>query len=295
MLTHMRRYFLFFVVNIGIVLTISLVLNLLGVSPYIEARGLNMESLAIYCLIWGMAGAFISLAISRIMAKMMMGVKVIDPMTRDSELQWLVSTTHDFAKAAGLRKMPEVGIYESPELNAFATGPTKNRALVAVSTGLLRRMNRSEIEGVLAHEVSHISNGDMVTMTLIQGIMNAFVMFLARLIAFALTQNMKDESRPMARMFITLGLEMVLAIVSAIVVAYFSRKREFRADHGGAVLSGRENMIAALRALKRNFQPLDPRGEALATLKISTRSSFAAFLATHPPLEDRIRRLEQYH
>ncbi|HRK03240.1 MAG TPA: protease HtpX, partial [Oligoflexia bacterium] len=200
MLTHMRRYFLFFVVNIGIVLTISLVLNLLGVSPYIEARGLNMESLAIYCLIWGMAGAFISLAISRIMAKMMMGVKVIDPMTRDSELQWLVSTTHDFAKAAGLRKMPEVGIYESPELNAFATGPTKNRALVAVSTGLLRRMNRSEIEGVLAHEVSHISNGDMVTMTLIQGIMNAFVMFLARLIAFALTQNMKDESRPMARM-----------------------------------------------------------------------------------------------
>lgn len=293
--TIFKRYFLFFAVNIGIVITISLILNLLGVAPYIEARGINMESLAIYCLIWGMGAAFISLGISRIMAKLMMGVKVISPTTRDNELQWLVNKTHEFAKAAGLRKMPEVGIYESPELNAFATGPTKSRALVAVSTGLLHRMSRDEVEGVLAHEVSHIANGDMVTMTLIQGVMNAFVMFLARLIAFALTQNMKEESRPMARIFITIGLEIVLAIASAIVVAYFSRRREYRADHGGAILAGRDNMIAALRALKRNFEPIDQRGQALATLKISTGDTFAAILATHPPLADRIRKLEQYH
>src|SRR5690606_37107750 len=175
-----KRIFLFLAVNALVVITISTLMRLFGVEPYLQANGLNLESLAVFCLLWGMGGAFISLGLSRIMAKWMMGVKVIDPNTTDSNAQELVQTVYRLARAAGLSKMPEVGIYQSPEVNAFATGPTKARSLVAVSTGLLQRMRQDEVEGVLAHEVAHIANGDMVTMTLVQGVINAFVMFLAR-------------------------------------------------------------------------------------------------------------------
>ncbi len=165
-----KRIFLFMAVNILIMVTITTVLSLFNVQPYLTANGLNYESLMIFCLVWGLGGAFMSLALSRIMAKWMMGVKVIDPKTRDPEMHDLVQRVHGFAKRAGIQKMPEVGYYEGDELNAFATGPTKNRSLVAVSTGLLRSMNKNEVDGVLAHEVAHIANGDMVTMTLLQGI-----------------------------------------------------------------------------------------------------------------------------
>lgn len=190
-----KRVFLFLTVNVLIMVTISLVLNLLGVQPYLTAKGIDYSSLAIFCLLWGFGGAFISLALSKVMAKWMMGVKILDPKTvSGANDRWLIQTVHQLAAKAGLQKMPEVGIYESEELNAFATGPTKNRSLVAVSTGLLDRMDRGEVEGVLGHEIAHIANGDMVTMTLVQGVVNAFVMFFARILAFAVSQLVDEEN-----------------------------------------------------------------------------------------------------
>lgn len=295
-----KRIFLFFLVNMAMVVTISLVLGLLGVGPYLTRQGLNYESLAFFCLVWGMGGALFSLAISRISAKWMMGVKVIDPQA-PGEFGDLLQRVHHLARSARLPAMPEVGVYDSPEVNAFATGPTKSRALVAVSTGLLRRMNRDEVEGVLAHEVAHIANGDMVTMTLIQGIVNAFVMFLARIAAFALSQalagNRNDDreegvASPMMFHMITMVFEIALGILGAMIVAYFSRSREFRADSGGAMLAGREKMRAALKRLAGNAELVDREHESLATFKISgSQGGLLALLATHPPLEERIRRL----
>lgn len=292
-----KRVFLFLAVNILIVLTISIVLNLLGVRPYLTARGIDLGALAVFCLIWGMGGAFISLALSRVIAKWMTGVQVIttdhpDPATRE-----LVNTVHNLARAANLPAMPQVGIYDSPEPNAFATGPTKRRALVAVSTGLLRRMGRREVEGVLGHEISHIANGDMVTMTLLQGVINAFVMFLARVLAFVFSQALRrDDERGggyfMQYIFVFV-LEIVFSILGAMVVAAFSRWREFRADAGGARLAGRESMIGALEGLLRSSQLVTEGQPSLAAFKISSgkRRGFLALMATHPPLEDRIARL----
>jgi heat shock protein HtpX len=286
-----------------VMVTISLILNVLGVQPYLTARGLDYGSLAAFCLVWGMGGAFISLALSRMMAKWMMGVQVIDPSVRDPELQGLVERVHHLARAAGLPKMPEVGIYESPEVNAFATGPTKSRALVAVSTGLLHRMRSDEVDGVLGHEVAHIANGDMVTMTLIQGVVNAFAMFLARVLAFAISQATSRGSEDReegssftggATYFITqFVLEMVFLVLGSVVVAWFSRQREFRADQGGARLAGREKMVSALEALRRTYEAVDPNAQPAAqTLKISSRGTgIFRFFSTHPPLEERIERL----
>lgn len=289
-----KRIGLFLAVNVLVMVTISIVLNLLGVQPYIQAQGINYEQLMIFCLVWGMGGAFISLGISRIMAKMMMGVKVINPSTATGPQKEIVDMVHRFAKSSGITTMPEVGIYDSPEINAFATGPTKNRSLVAVSTGLLHRMDRDQVEGVIGHEVAHIANGDMVTMTLLQGIINAFVMFLARIVAFAISQNAKEESRPMIRFAVTMVLEIVLSVLGAIVVSYFSRLREFRADAGGARLAGREKMISALKGLQGTLNRIDNEQPAYATLKISGKpGGLMALLSTHPPLEERIRRLER--
>jgi heat shock protein HtpX len=298
-----KRIFLFLALNMLIVLTLSVLLNVLGVRPYLNANGLDYEQLAAFCLIWGMGGAFISLGLSRIMAKWMMGVKVIDAGTRDPELQGLVQTVHALARGAGLPKMPEVGIYNSPEVNAFATGPTKSRSLVAVSTGLLQRMGSAEVEGVLGHEVAHIANGDMVTMTLLQGVVNAFVMFLSRIIAFAVTQALagrRDDREGSAVggpvfYIVTFVLEIVFMILGSILIAAFSRRREFRADQGGARLAGRENMIRALESLQRMQGLVDPNTQpAVATLKISSKPGgvFALF-STHPPLETRIERLQR--
>ncbi len=289
-----KRTLIFLGVNLLILVTLSITLNLLGIGRYFSDRGIDYNSLMLFCLVWGMGGAFISLALSRIMAKWMMGVVVIDPGTADAELAWLVNTVHALAKAAGLPRMPEVGYYPSPEINAFATGPTKARALVAVSAGLLERMDRTQVEGVLAHEVAHVANGDMVTMTLVQGIINAFVMFLARVIAFFLANRGRDsESSSAPSYLIIMALEIALSFLGMLVVAAFSRYREYRADAGGASLAGREKMIAALEALKKTVNYADLTGkESLATLKISGKRGFFALFSTHPPLEDRIERLK---
>lgn len=293
-----KRIGLFLMVNVLVVVTISTVLNVLGVKPYLTANGLNMASLMVFCLVWGMGGAFISLAISRMMAKWMMGVQVITDETRDPELRQLRQTVHELARAAKLPAMPEVGVYDSPELNAFATGPTKSRSLVAVSTGLLRRMTPAEVKGVLGHEVAHIANGDMVTMTLIQGIVNAFAMFLARIIAYGLTMakgrdGEESESSPFAYYAIQFVLEMVFMVLGSMVVAWFSRYREYRADNGGARLAGRDNMIQALEALRRSMDVQDESPQsAIQALKISTRpNGFLKYFSTHPPLEERIEKL----
>lgn len=297
-----KRIGLFLAVNALVIITISTLLNILGVKPYITAYGLNYESLIIFCLIWGMGGAFISLALSRIMAKWTMGVKVIGTTTQDPELRELVQMVHELSRVAHLPAMPQVGVYESPEINAFATGPTKSRSLVAVSTGLLRRMNHAEVKGVIGHEIAHIANGDMVTMTLVQGVVNAFVMFLARVIAYALTMTRGEDSEerqgtPVSYFIVQFVLEMVFMVLGSIVVAWFSRYREFRADSGGARLAGRENMIQALEGLKRTIESQDPTPQpAIASLKISgRRSGFMKLFSTHPPLEERIAKLKQGH
>lgn len=297
-----KRIFLFLLVNILVMITITVVLGLLHVGRLFPAGGL--PGLAIFCLVWGFAGSLISLALSRVMAKWTMGVQVIPPETNDPALRGLVETVHGLARSAGL-PLPEVGIYESDELNAFATGPTKSRALVAVSTGLLRRMSRDEIEGVLGHEITHVANGDMVTMTLIQGVINAFVLFLSRVLAFAVTQAMRsrddrDSGGGYFMQFILVTLfQVVFGILGMIVVSWFSRWREFRADAGGARLAGRRNMIDALQALRRFHDPELANAEAarapsFQALKISGRHSrFLSLFADHPPLEERIARLEQ--
>ncbi len=294
-MSWVKRIGLFVVVNILIITTISIVLNLLGVKPYITEQGIDYNALMVFCLIWGMGGAFISLGLSRIMAKMLMRVKVIDPRSATGTQKEIVDMVYRYSKAAGISKMPEVGIYDSPEINAFATGPTKNRSLVAVSTGLLNRMDRDQVEGVIGHEVAHIANGDMVTMTLIQGIMNAFVMFLARVIAFAVSQNVKQENRFIVQFVTIIVLQILLSILGSIVVSYFSRAREFRADAGGARLAGREKMISALKGLQGTLGRVDNEQAAFATLKISGKKGggLMALLSTHPPLEERIRRLER--
>jgi heat shock protein HtpX len=246
-----------------------------------------------------MVGAFISLALSRMMAKWMMGVVVIDPERAAGPERQLLHTVYHLAKRAGLSAMPEVGIYESPEVNAFATGPTKSRALVAVSSGLLRRMNAAEIEGVLGHEIAHIMNGDMVTMTILQGIVNAFVMFFARAIAYAIARTKRDDSSsesfsPVLYSVLVFVFEILFMILGAIVIATYSRYREFRADAGGADLAGRDKMIMALKGLKRTIEIEDPHTDqpAFQVMKISSKKSYLHLFCSHPPLDERIARLE---
>lgn len=303
-----KRITLFLLVNILVMVTVSFTLSLLGVSGRLStAYGLDYYSLAIFCLVWGMAGSLISLALSRFMAKQMMGVEVIDPNTRDPELQDLLQIVHSLAKSAGLPKMPEVGIYDSPDINAFATGPSKSRALVAVSTGLLGRMDRAEIEGVLGHEIAHVANGDMVTLTLIQGIVNAFAMFLARVLAFFIAQALRNNDRDDREhssgggwlQFILVPIfEIVFLILGSLVVKAFSRYREFRADAGGARLAGQDKMIKALRKLQQVYEaPVVEQAQgqvpaAMQALQISSRDGFMALFASHPPLEKRIEALE---
>jgi heat shock protein HtpX len=285
-----KRIFLFLITNLAIVLTLSVVLSVLGVGRYVGPGGLDIGSLATFCFIWGMGGAFISLQLSRWMAKRATGVQLVEGRTGRHEADWLYATVQRLTQQANL-PMPEVGIYDSPEVNAFATGPSKSRSLVAVSSGLLRAMRPEEVEGVLAHEVAHIANGDMVTMTLLQGIMNAFVMFLARLIAFFMRSS--DSRNSGGSYMVVFMLEIVLGILGSMVTAWFSRHREFRADHGGATLAGRDKMIGALRRLAANRNLVDTRHEALATMKINGTRGWMVFFSTHPPLEARIAALER--
>lgn len=288
----MKRILLFVVTNLAIMVTLSIVLSLLGISGYVREGQLDMGALLAFCFVWGMGGAFLSLAMSRVIAKWTMGVRLIEGQTGQPELDWLYQTVRRLTVQAQL-PMPQVGVYDSPEVNAFATGPNKSRSLVAVSSGLLRTMRREEVEGVLAHEVSHIQNGDMVTMTLLQGVINAFVMFLARIVAFAVRQGSDSRNAYMLSFVVMIVLEIILGILGMVIVAWFSRAREFRADAGGAALAGRGNMIAALRRLADAKQLVDNREPALATLKINGARSWMALTSTHPPIEERIRALEQ--
>jgi heat shock protein HtpX len=289
-----KRIVLFLAVNLLVIVTISILLAALGIGPYLTRQGIDYGSLMAFCLVWGMGGAFISLALSRAMAKAMMGVRVIDPRTPDAGAQELLQTVARLARGAGI-PMPEVGVYEADDLNAFATGPTRSRALVAVSSGMLRRMRGNEIEGVLGHEVSHIANGDMVTMTLLQGIVNAFAMFLARAIAWgiALGTRRDEEEAPSYGMAIAIQfvLQIVLMVLGSMVVLWFSRWREFRADAGGARVAGRDRMIGALEALRRNVEQVAPAAPAVAAFRISNPGGFSRLFASHPPLEERIARL----
>ncbi len=293
----MKRFMLFFGVNILIVVMLSLVMNLLGVQPYLTSYGINYQSLLIFCLIWGMGGAFISLQLSKWMAKTMMGVEIVSTNGPHSDLVHMV---HHLSKKAGLTTMPEVGIYQSPDLNAFATGPSKKNSLVAVSTGLMQKMDREELEGVLAHEVSHIANGDMVTMTLIQGVMNAFVMFLARALAFAISQATKKDDEGeggglgfFAQYALIMLFEMIFGVLASIVVFWFSRLREFRADSGAASISSKEKMIKALEALKRSYPNLHKGESSFQAMQISSKTNWAEVFSTHPNLDRRIEALKR--
>ena len=289
-----KRIGFFILTNILIMVTISIILNVLGIGSYVNEFGLSVPNLLAFCLIWGMAGAFISLLLSRQMAKWTMGVQIVNPSTVSGVEGELVEMVRRLSNSARI-PMPEVGIYESPEINAFATGPTKKRSLVAVSTGLLNNMDRNEVEGVIGHEISHISNGDMVTMVLIQGVVNAFAMFLSRIISYFVSTMVKEEMEYLVRIVLTIVLDIVFSILGSIVVAYFSRRREFAADLGSAKIAGKARMIAALQALQRTINaPADNRGEAMASLKISThKKGFLHLFSTHPSLEDRIAALEK--
>lgn len=294
-MNFIKRFGLMIVINLLVMVTVSILLNIFNVRPYLEHNGINYQQLMIFCLIWGFGGAFVSLLMSKFMAKKMMGVQVIDPNGRSSQTeQWLLQTVHTLARNAGLNKMPEVGIYESPDMNAFATGPSRRNSLVAVSTGLLNKMDQNEVEGVLAHEVAHIANGDMVTMVLIQGIVNAFGMFLSRVIASVIMRSDDDRKSNSGMQFmLTMVLDMVFSFLGMFVIAYFSRVREFRADAGGALYGGREKMIQALQKLQKETSAPAVENNAMATLQISDRRSrMMALLSTHPKLEDRIAKLK---
>ncbi|MDW8305690.1 MAG: protease HtpX [Leptospiraceae bacterium] len=293
-----KRVFLFMLTNLMVIATISLVLNILGVHHYLQASGINVEALLLFCLIWGMGGSFISLFLSKWMAKMAMGVEVIDPRRAVGAEAELVDMVYRLARQAGLSKMPEVGIYDSPEVNAFATGPSRNNSLVAVSTGLLHHMNRDEVEGVLGHEVAHIANGDMVTMTLLQGIINAFVMFLSRVLAYVISMATRSDEEESGFPYVLHGIlvfvfDILFTILGSLVVAWFSRYREYRADAGGARLAGKGKMIAALRRLKDYVEQVDNHAPSFASMKISNKEGILALFSTHPPLEKRIERLMQ--
>lgn len=296
-----KRIFLFLAVNFLVMLSVSALLKVFHVQPYLTQYGLDIRSLLIFCLVWGMGGAFISLSLSRVMAKWMLGVRVIDPHTQDPQLHRLCTTVERLVQKAGLPEMPEIGIYESNEVNAFATGPSKRRSLVAVSSGLLNQMNQVELEGVLGHELTHIANGDMVTMTLIQGVVNAFVMFLARVLAFILSGLGRGQRRESfgggTYMIFVFLFEIVFMILGSLVIFWFSRQREYRADQGGAEIAGKEKMIAALQSLGALTRRVDPRAAqpAFRTLKISTPTSsgLALLFSSHPPIEMRIERLKQ--
>lgn len=288
----MKRTLLFLGTNLAIVLVLSVTMRLLGVEPYLNANGLDLSSLLIFAAVMGFGGSFISLAISKWTAKRAMGVKVIETPSNSNEF-WLVETVRRYAGEAGI-KMPEVGIYDSPDVNAFATGMSKNSSLIAVSTGLLQRMTRPEAEAVLGHEVAHAANGDMVTLALIQGVVNTFVMFLSRVIGHLVDRVVfKTERGHGPAFFVTMIVaELVLGILASMIVMWFSRKREFRADQGGASLAGRGNMIAALERLNSlHPQPLPDKMAAFGIGGGGATGGLKRLFMTHPPLEERIAAL----
>ena len=289
----MKRILLFIVTNLAVMLVLGIAASLLGVNRYLTANGLNLGMLLGFAALMGFGGAIISLLISKPMAKWTTGAQIIND-SADPTHRWIVGTVEGFAKTAGIG-MPEVAIYDG-EPNAFATGAFKNSALVAVSTGLLHSMNREEVEAVIGHEISHVANGDMVTLTLVQGVMNTFVVFLSRVIGYFVDKVILKNDRDgvgIGYMITTIVLDIVLGVLASIVVAWFSRQREYRADAGAAALMGRKQpMINALARLGG----MDPGQlpQNVATMGISGRpSGLMALFSSHPPIEDRIRALQQ--
>ena len=289
----MKRIFLFLATNLAVMITLSVVASVLGLNQFITAQGLDPLALLGFAAVFGFGGAFISLAMSKWTAKMAVGARVIEQPSNSAEA-WLLATVARQAEAAGIGK-PEVAIYDSPDVNAFATGMSRDNALVAVSTGLLNRMTQDEAEAVLGHEVAHIANGDMVTMALLQGVLNTFVIFIARAVGWAvdraLSKNEESSGPGVAYFVVHIALEILLGIVASIIVAAFSRRREFRADSGGASLAGRNKMIAALQRLQSvHEEAMLPERVAAFGIR-NGKGGFLALLSTHPPLEERIEAL----
>jgi len=284
---------LFLLTNIAVIAVASIAMSLFGVGSTLQANGVDLDydNLFMFALIFGFAGSFVSLAMSKFMAKQMTGAEVITQ-PRNADEQWLLETVHAFADKAGIGR-PEVAIYDSPEPNAFATGMSKNNALVAVSTGLLRNMTKEEVAAVLGHEVAHIANGDMITMTLLQGVVNTFVIFFARIAGHFVDRVIlkNEEGHGIGYYVASFIFEIIFGILASMITMWFSRYREFHADNGGAYLAGKQNMIAALRRLA-SMQPGE-LPEQLAAFGISDKpSKLGALFASHPPLEERIARLE---
>jgi heat shock protein HtpX len=292
----MKRILLFLGTNLAIIVVLGITLRLLGVERILDEQGVGLDytSLLIFAAVFGMGGSFISLALSKWMAKKAMRVRVIEQPRNASE-SWLVETVRRQAREAGIG-MPEVGIFDSPQANAFATGMSRNNALVAVSSGLLQQMTREEAEAVMAHEVTHVANGDMVTLALIQGVVNTFVIFFARVIGHLVDRVVFKTERGHGPAFwiVTIVAEILLAVLASIIVMWFSRRREFRADAGGARLAGRENMIAALQRLRAGHrqQDLPDQFEAFG-IAGRVGVGLKRLFMSHPPLEERIRALAE--
>jgi heat shock protein HtpX len=288
-----KRIFYFLLTNVLVLVTISIIFSLIGGGNYInEQGGIDFASLLVVSAVIGFTGSFISLAMSRWMAKKMMNVRVLNtegPLAHHEK--GIVEKVHRLSRAAGLTHMPEVGLYDSAEVNAFATGPSKKRSLVAVSTGLLQEMDEDAVEGVIAHEVAHIANGDMVTMTLLQGVVNTFVVFLARIAAWGVTRFVREDLAPVVHFIAVLVFQIAFSILGSLVVFAYSRHREYHADRGGADLAGRDKMVHALQTLKAYSNRINGDDQdTIATLKINNKGKSMLF-STHPDLDERIRRL----
>jgi heat shock protein HtpX len=288
----MKRIVLFLATNLAVVLLLYVVAEITGLNAWLAIHGGSLGGLLVFSAFFGFAGSFISLAMSKTIAKASMGVRVIGQSADPTE-QWLLGVVQQHARAVGVG-MPEVGIFDSPEPNAFATGANRNSALVAVSTGLLQRMNHQEIEAVLGHEMTHVANGDMVTLTLLQGVVNTFVIFLSRVIGNIIDRAVfrSEDGRGIASFVTVIVLQLVLGILANIIVMWFSRRREFRADRGGAELTGKGNMIAALEELKRVHEPLPSQQfAAFGIADGSVAGGLKRLFVSHPPLDERIAAL----
>lgn len=295
----MKRILLFLATNLAVVLVASITLNILGVGSYMSAQGLNLGSLLVFCAVFGFAGSFVSLFLSKTMAKMGTGTQIIDQ-PRTAQERWLLDTVKELSEKAGIG-MPEVGIFPSPESNAFATGWNKNASLVAVSQGLLDRFSQREARAVIGHEIGHVANGDMVTLSLIQGVVNTFVMFFARIIGYAvdsfLRRDEEENSGPGIGFYVVSFIaEIILGIAASAIVMWFSRKREFRADEAGAELAGRGDMIAALERLRSEYDAPSAMPATMSAFGIRKggQGGLAAMFTSHPPLEQRIAALQSH-
>lgn len=290
----MKRIALFLATNIAVLLVAGIVLNLLGIDARMAARGQSLTGLLVFAAVIGFAGSFISLAMSKWVAKRSTGAVVIEQPRNEIEA-WLLATVKRQAEQAGI-KMPEVAVYEAPEINAFATGPSRNNSLVAVSTGLLRGMSRDEAEAVLGHEIAHVANGDMVTMALLQGVLNTFVIVLSRLIGRFVDQVVFRNEREGGIGFIVVSLvaQVVLGVLASMIAMAFSRHREFRADEGGAKLAGRQKMIAALERLQtQHGENTLPKEVAAFGISGHMAAGFKRLFMSHPPLPERIEALRR--